>query len=316
MLIDMEVLSDGSAIRKLYLPIQWLILPMFYLHIHEVNFIKKTSFSTLLYLFTPIVFVFILHLVNFFFNYGNMPIADMPDYYSPGLLLYINFISFLFNAIVLYFIYKMLRNNVDLSKKAARKKYLDHKWYLTIVVLLLVIISVGISTSISLIQFNIDHTLLIYILFILVSFLGYYIGYVGVYRSTKLTEVNSSNKKISKNSANTYQKIDTYITGERRYLDMNLNQSEIAEKFNITPGYLSQVINTNSDQNFNDYINTMRINASKKMLIENHFENYTIESIGLECGFKSKSNFYAAFKKFTNQTPKEYIKSQQIRPVF
>ena len=96
---------------------------------------------------------------------------------------------------------------------------------------------------------------------------------------------------------------------------MDLNLSEIARRFNISSGYLSQLMNAHSEQNFNDYINELRIKTSKKMLLEKQFENYTIESIGLECGFKSKSNFYSAFKKFTGQTPTEYVKSQEIRPV-
>lgn len=311
----MEFLSENNAIRKLYLPVQWLILPMFYLHVHEVIFKKKISFSMLLYLFTPVAFVFVLHLVHFFFNYGNIPISDMPDYYSPGLLLYINFISFLFNGIVLYLIYKMLRNSVELTKKVSRKKYQEQKWYMTIVVLFMVIVAVGLSTTISLIQFSIDHTWLVYSIFLLISFVGYYMGYVGVYRSTLRIESKIPVNSFSRNGANTYQKIHSYIIEERRYLDMDLNQSEIAEKFNISPGYLSQLINSNSDQNFNDYINQLRIETSKKMLIADQFENYTVESIGLECGFKSKSNFYAAFKKFTGQTPMTYVKSQEMGPI-
>ena len=140
-------------------------------------------------------------------------------------------------------------------------------------------------------------------------------GYVGVYRSIFINGSKTTIKSVSKHSLNTYQKIHAYIIEERRYLDTDLNQSEIAEKFNISSGYISQLINTNSDQNFNNYINALRIEASKKMLLENQFQNYTIESIGLECGFKSKSNFYMAFKKFTNQTPSAYVKSQKMRPV-
>ncbi|TMM58878.1 AraC family transcriptional regulator [Maribacter algarum] len=310
----MEFLSESNAIRKLYLPIQWLILPMFYLHVHEVIFRKHISFPTSLYLFTPVAFVFVLHLVHFFFNYGIMPIAEMPDYYAPGLLLYINGISFLFNAIVGYHIYKMLKTNAP-ATKTGKKKNPEQEWYMSFLALVAGIGIIGVSITISLIQFDIDHTWLIYTLFLMVSTAGYYMGYVGVYRSTLWGEPKNSFSTVSKNGANTYRKIHSYIIEEQRYLDMDLNQSEIAEKFNISPGYLSQLINTNSDQNFNDYINTLRIEASKEMLVAEQFKNYTIESIGLECGFKSKSNFYAAFKKFTGQTPSSYIKVQKMSPV-
>lgn len=310
----MEFLSDDSVIRKLYLPMQWMIMPLFYLHVHELIFGKKTSLLNQFYLLAPVACVFVLHLLHFFYSYNNIPISAMPDYYAPGLLLYTNFASFLFNGIILYLIYKMLRNSIEITKKVARRKYMEQRWYMTIVVLFIVIITVGLSTTISLIQFKIDHTWLVYTIFLLVSFVGYYMGYVGVYRSTLRGEYKTPINSVSRNGANTYQKIHSYIIAERRYLDIDLNLSEIAEKFNISSGYLSQLINTNSDQNFNDYINALRIDASKKMLLQNQFENYTIESIGLECGFKSKSNFYNAFKKFTRQTPTAYVKSQEIRP--
>lgn len=215
----------------------------------------------------------------------------------------------------MFIVYRMLRNSKEVSKKEERKKDKERKWYLKILIFSVVVITIGLSASISLIQFDIDHTWLIYTLFLLISFGGYYMGYVGVYRSTLSGEPKNSVHSISLNGANTYQKIHSYIIQEKRYLDMNLNQSEIAEKFHISTGYLSQLINTNSNQSFNDYINTLRIETSKKMLLAEQFEHYTIESIGLECGFKSKSNFYMAFKKFTGQTPSRFIKGKKMRPV-
>ncbi|GAB1857913.1 hypothetical protein MHTCC0001_27500 [Flavobacteriaceae bacterium MHTCC 0001] len=83
----------------------------------------------------------------------------------------------------------------------------------------------------------------------------------------------------------------------------------LSKELNLSEGYISQTINRNIDSNFNDYINSLRINDSKTMLQDHQYNNYTIAAIGLEVGFNSKSSFYTAFKKFTGQTPTTYKKS-------
>ena len=50
----------------------------------------------------------------------------------------------------------------------------------------------------------------------------------------------------------------------------------------------------------------MRVEQSKKILIDPKYANYTISSIGLESGFNSKSTFYTVFKKHTGITPLAY----------
>jgi AraC-like DNA-binding protein len=60
--------------------------------------------------------------------------------------------------------------------------------------------------------------------------------------------------------------------------------------------------------NFANFINQQRVEYAKKALKKDENKLLTIESIGEKSGFKSKSSFNAAFKKFTGQTPSDYLK--------
>jgi AraC-like DNA-binding protein len=71
---------------------------------------------------------------------------------------------------------------------------------------------------------------------------------------------------------------------------------------------LSQVINESFNQNFYDYINTYRIEESKRLLQNPESEKYKIISIAYDSGFSTKSAFYNAFRKNTGITPGEYQK--------
>ncbi len=307
-LIDMNYLAEDNFIRKLYLPLQWLIMPMFYLHIHEVMCNKKLSFRLRSILFIPVVIVFLMHIIHFGLNYDTIPISEMPDYYSPSLLLYTNFISFLYNGLIFYLIYRLLVQVRKTIKKTATKKLKELKWYSTVIAAFILIATLGLIVNLLVNVLNVDHRIVTYTFLLLVSLVGYYLGYVAVYRSTIKASGELSSKANQTKGLSTYEKISSHIIEEKSYLDQEISLTEIAANFDISTGYLSQLFNTHSDQNFNDYINRLRIETSKKMLLEKQFENYTIESIGIECGFKSKSNFYTAFKKYTGKTPRNYAK--------
>ena len=86
----------------------------------------------------------------------------------------------------------------------------------------------------------------------------------------------------------------------------NVKLNDIAKELNMTSHKLSQLLNDNFGKSFAVFINEYRIEEAKKLLKENN--QYTLEAIGFEAGFNSKSTFYAIFKKLTNQTPSEYQK--------
>ena len=80
----------------------------------------------------------------------------------------------------------------------------------------------------------------------------------------------------------------------------------VAAELGMSKSYFSKLVNSYSDHNFSDFINSLRVAQAKRFLSDDTFSDYTIVAIGLECGFNSKSTFYSAFKKFTSETPTSY----------
>lgn len=102
------------------------------------------------------------------------------------------------------------------------------------------------------------------------------------------------------------EKVDAYMKRSEIFLNRDLTIVELAEKLHLHPKKISTGINTVSNQNFNSYINALRIEKAKSILDGSGARNYSIEGIGQEVGFHSKSAFYAAFKKVTGTTPTRY----------
>jgi AraC-like DNA-binding protein len=69
---------------------------------------------------------------------------------------------------------------------------------------------------------------------------------------------------------------------------------------------LSAAINQAYGKNFNDFVNTYRVEAVKKMLNDESVQHLSLLGIAYECGFNSKSTFNRAFKKATGVAPSAY----------
>lgn len=112
--------------------------------------------------------------------------------------------------------------------------------------------------------------------------------------------------------ANSYFKnLEALCINERIYLDSTLDRAKVAEMLGISPGYISQLVNTITGDNFSTYINRYRVEAVKVMIANPEFRNYSLLAIGLESGFSSKTTFHTAFKKLTGMTPNMYRKSHK-----
>ena len=101
--------------------------------------------------------------------------------------------------------------------------------------------------------------------------------------------------------------LERIMKEEKPFLDHKLTLKTLAERLNIHPNYLSQLINERFERNFFDFINTARIEEFKELVQKPGSQNLTILALAIECGFSSKSSFNKFFKKSTGKTPSEYI---------
>lgn len=85
--------------------------------------------------------------------------------------------------------------------------------------------------------------------------------------------------------------------------DPSLGLAMVAERFQMTPQYISTFFKKNQGQNLLDYITHKRINASKR-LMDN--KDLTIAQISLRVGYNNDVVFIRAFKKLEGVTPGKY----------
>lgn len=235
------------------------------------------------------------------------------------LFLAVTFIPFL--SLYSYF---MIRHLKDSQEK---------KWIITLLTIVtsLLFAFLIIYLSSLFIQFDISSTMSV--LALSATFIIHWTAYIGIYKY-KLAKnkdavynflnnnlaISYSNMQIVENNTpeeyresitvdNLYfKKLELLCKDQHIYTDSTLNREKVAEKLGISAGYVSQIINTITGDNFANYINQYRVEAVKEMISNSEYENYNLLTMGLESGFTSKTTFYKAFKKVTGQTPNEYKK--------
>ncbi|WP_232827488.1 helix-turn-helix domain-containing protein [Winogradskyella aurantiaca] len=121
------------------------------------------------------------------------------------------------------------------------------------------------------------------------------------------TDNTINNNPVNVSDINTVRSL---MEDDKAYLNPELNLQDLAKMAQMTRAQLSGVINSGFHQNFNDFVNSYRVNAFKEMLKNNKQEQLSLVGIAHECGFNSKATFNRVFKKITNYSPSEYLKSQ------
>ncbi|WP_350288355.1 helix-turn-helix domain-containing protein [uncultured Croceitalea sp.] len=102
--------------------------------------------------------------------------------------------------------------------------------------------------------------------------------------------------------------IERIFETDKPYLNPDFSLEELANLLSIAKHHLSQILNSEMNTNFYNLVNQRRIEHSLEQIKQYSKLGLTLEGIGYECGFNSKSSFFHNFKKIVGLTPREYFK--------
>lgn len=322
-LVDINYFSFSFLLKQLNVPWYVLIFPMFYAFTtHYLKIEKRVNDFIKL-----TVFIFILEIVIrlCLISYVYYEVPDQDDfiidkYTSIEEIINLIYCIFLFiNASLLIF---RRHNLLEFIMTYDDLNWI--KWFIRLgsIVTMFWIIAVFISNIYG-------YEMAYYPLRLGSSILLYWIGYQGFYKYNVVQDriflrstIQSNQVLISSERTinllkqrkdffnekhdNDFSQLRNHIIDNKLYLDPLLSMEMLTSELRMSKSYFSKLINSYSQYNFSDFVNSLRVEQAKKFLSNDEFSQYTNVSIGLECGFNSKSTFYSAFKKFTSQTPSEF----------
>lgn len=105
------------------------------------------------------------------------------------------------------------------------------------------------------------------------------------------------------------RKIEVAMSADALFLDKNLSLHKLSKHISVSPNYISQTLNETVGESFFDYVNKMRINFAKPLIIAGE---ESVLAISLDAGFNARSSFYKAFKRETGRTPSEFRTAHEI----
>lgn len=123
--------------------------------------------------------------------------------------------------------------------------------------------------------------------------------------------VNLNNKKedgltLSK------QEIERYMETEKPFRQKKLMLTQLAAKLNTNHHQLSYLLNVYFNQNFNQFINSHRMKyVLEQLAVNGNLAQYSLDGLGFEAGFSSRSSFFSQFKKHTGLAPYGYLKLKE-----
>lgn len=139
------------------------------------------------------------------------------------------------------------------------------------------------------------------------SFFFYFLGFRAISKGKSISPKPNS-RKIPYGKK-LLDRIDELMTNEKLYTDQDLKLDDLVERLDVSRHTLSLVLNQTYPHGYAQYIRNFRIEEAKKLIMGR--PDLSLEGIGYEAGFKSKSVFFESFKKIVGMTPAAYKKHKE-----
>ncbi len=104
------------------------------------------------------------------------------------------------------------------------------------------------------------------------------------------------------------QKIYKLLVLEKIYLQQGLTVTEFAEKLGVQVRIVTRLFGELYGHTFKELTNMYRVEFAKERIEQGYLDHLTMEALGQEAGFSSRTTFFNVFKKELGVCPSEYSK--------
>jgi len=105
----------------------------------------------------------------------------------------------------------------------------------------------------------------------------------------------------------TAESIVDYLQTEKPYLNPEFDLEDIEEALEIPKHHITYCFAFILNKKFTSYRSWIRVEHAKELLKSGSADSLSIDGIGSQSGFSSRSGFYATFKAETGMTPSQYL---------
>jgi AraC-like DNA-binding protein len=301
--------------RLLFLPIgfYFLVAPLLYLYVKSLGTIisKKLVLAHLILGLIEFGFLFLLFLLPpKLARTWWSSINEIIDFVY-GVFLNIYSLMYLIATIVV--VKKFEKKSLNFYSNTQKKLL---RWILFTTSILIIVYLYQLSTAYFVINDISRNTILLFDSLLAVIFI-YWVSIAGIRQITLgfaslevADEPNSENEKSDVTSAE-YEKLTEAIRHDKIFANPDLTITDLAAQLKIPAKRLSKMINQFGKMNFNRFINELRVEEAKNLLVNPKNDHLTIEGIGYQAGFKSKTVFNTFFKSTVGITPSAYKKNNR-----
>jgi AraC-like DNA-binding protein len=248
-----------------------------------------------------------------FFLFGDL------SYYSPFLFLIYGFIS-------LYLLIIPIRTGTNFNLRKFRFDRISKIWVVFICVTTISLCFFHVVLNFNFLYYKDKDQIIFFVgvqafllmLFPLSLIFTPQILYGFIFRDSKSKIPQDRNKQSITFSSqkltleNIAEKIELIMVNDKPFLSADFSFDDLVVLLAVPKNLVQRCLTEHLNTKFTDLRSHYRIRHAKELLCDISNQNITIEAIGFESGFTTRSSFYRAFKDETGITPKEFVRPKDL----
>lgn len=120
--------------------------------------------------------------------------------------------------------------------------------------------------------------------------------------------VNPESREDGQQQAQYSRVVHDMVSVIKKNYAQRLGLDVFADKYHLTPEYLSSLFTKETGSNFSNYIKGVRMEKAKELLLNSNMKIY---DIALRVGYPDQKYFSKVFKEYTGVSAKEYVVANQ-----